>query len=210
VGDVVLRLTDDGVITWVSDSVEQALGAPADHWTNRHFADFGPPGQREDGPRRWSDVAGGRSYMGRRQVFGPDGTQRWIHLRAEPFYDAAGRRDGIVASFRVIDSEVALEDAAREGIDGALELGIPECSATSTRGVQRHVHTVVQDVGFDALQLGRRAGSECVAGDGHRRQHLRPAEHPVTIGPTERFGRLVGVMDDRTRSGRLRSSRTCS
>ena len=116
VGDVVLRLTDEGVVTWVSESVEQALGAPPVYWTNRHFADFSVPGRRADARQRWADVVAGQSFMGRRQVRGPDGAPHWIHLRSEPFYDGAGRRDGIVASFRVIDDEVAVEDAARDEI----------------------------------------------------------------------------------------------
>ena len=116
IGDVVVRLTDDGYITWVSDSVEQALGAPADYWVNRRFTEFGLPGRRTDGRQRWAQVAAGKSYTGRRQVRGHGGAVHWIHLHAEPFHDADGTRDGIVASFRVIDDEVAVEDRAREEI----------------------------------------------------------------------------------------------
>ena len=116
IGDVVLRLTDSGTVTWVSDSVEQAFGVPADQWVNRHFTDFGLPDRRSEGRQRWAGVVAGKSYTGRRKVRAPDGTQHWIHLHAEPFRDAGGKRDGLVASFRVIDDEVAVEDAARAEI----------------------------------------------------------------------------------------------
>ncbi|MEI6253049.1 MAG: SpoIIE family protein phosphatase [Mycobacteriaceae bacterium] len=116
IGDVVVRLTDGGRITWVSDSVEQALGAPADYWVNRRFTDFGLRGQRTDGRERWAEMVAGKSHIGRGQVRGPDGALHWIHLHSEPFHDADGKRDGLVASFRVIDDEVAVEDRAREEI----------------------------------------------------------------------------------------------
>ena len=111
VADVVVRLDDDGTIRWISSSVEQALGAPAAHWIGRNGSEFVLPEAHDCGPAET-----GENHIGRRQVTGADGRTHWIHLHSKPFYDSDGRRDGVVASFRVIDDEVAAETWARENI----------------------------------------------------------------------------------------------
>jgi len=114
VADVVVRLADDGTIRWISNSVEQALGAPAEHWVGLPGSEFVVPDEHDRGPGEAGEA--GENQIGRRRITGADGRPHWIHLHSKPFYDSAGIRDGLVASFRVIDDEVAAEARAREQI----------------------------------------------------------------------------------------------
>ena len=111
VADVVVRLGGDGVITWASNSIEAALGAPAQFWVGKQAGDFVEP----EGPLldRWSE---GGTRIGRARLVGVDGTPRWIHIHSKPFFDSAGDQDGYVASFRVIDEEVDAEERAKQEI----------------------------------------------------------------------------------------------
>ena len=117
-GDVVTLVDDDGTITWVSNSVEQVLGAPAGHWLGRHIFDFGPTEDAGSKIARWREIVAAGTYIGRNRVFSADGTRHTAHIHSKPFLDADGTRKGIVLSFRIIDDEVAVEDAAREQISG--------------------------------------------------------------------------------------------
>jgi len=113
VADVVVRLSDEGWITWISNSVEAALGAPPDYWIGRHALTFATrPGSAE----RLEEILVKQADIGRALVRGADGVSHWIHLHSKPFYDSTGRRDGVVVSFRVIDDEVATEDRAQQQI----------------------------------------------------------------------------------------------
>ncbi|MEZ5133178.1 MAG: PAS domain-containing protein [Mycobacterium sp.] len=116
VGDVVVRLDEDGMMTWISKSIEHVLGATADHWLGQKVFDFAPLERREEGFENWSRIAEAGTYVGRARVYSVDGTPHTIHLHSKPFYEADGRRNGIVGSFRIIDAEVALEEAAQQQI----------------------------------------------------------------------------------------------
>jgi PAS domain S-box-containing protein len=113
--DVVVRLRD-GRISWVSNSVEDALGLPPGRFIGQRMADFVPPSDRADYARRAAEVERGETSIGRARILDTDGRQRWIHLHVKPFHEADGTPNGAVASFRVIDDEVAAEARAREQI----------------------------------------------------------------------------------------------
>ena len=117
VADVVVRLADDGTITWISNSVVDALGAPADHWIGRQLLDFVPSEDLAGARTRWSGVLRDGIDIGRGRLLGADGVPRWVHMHSKPFYGADGEHNGIVASFRVIDDEVATEEGARRQIE---------------------------------------------------------------------------------------------
>ena len=113
-GDVVILVDDDGTVTWISNSIEQVLGDTADHWLGGRVYDFIPAADREAGISRWNAIADAGTYIGRVTVFSADGTRHTAHLHSKPFFNADGHRNGFVASFRVIDVEVAAEAAARK------------------------------------------------------------------------------------------------
>jgi PAS domain S-box-containing protein len=115
VGDVVCR-TREGRVVWISNSVDEMLGAPPGHWVGRHAGEL-ISGEGIEGFDRVTRISKGYTYVGRAVVRGADGTPHWVHLNAKPFVDADGTIDGAVSSFRLIDNEVAAErqvEAARE------------------------------------------------------------------------------------------------
>ena len=116
VADVVCRLADDSTIIWVSKSVEAALGAPRDFWVGRRALEFSLPERRSAARDRWEAATHGETGIGRAQMLDREGNPHWVHFHIKPYYDADGRRDGMVVSFRVIDDEVAAEERARRHI----------------------------------------------------------------------------------------------
>jgi PAS domain S-box-containing protein len=115
--DVVVRLSDEGRILWVSNSVEAALGAPPEFWIGRPAMDFAAPGALEAARERVQHILTSKADIGRALIRGADGVLHRVHLHSKPFHDADGNRDGVIASFRVIDNEVAAEERAQRAID---------------------------------------------------------------------------------------------
>ncbi len=113
--DVVVRIRD-GRISWISNSVETALGAPPYRWIGQPVADFVIPEDLPDYREMASGLSRGQTHIGRFRVLAADGLPHWIHLHVKLFHEADGTPDGIVASFRVIDREVEAEHRAREQI----------------------------------------------------------------------------------------------
>ena len=116
VADVVLRI-HQGEITWISNSVADALGAPADYWIGKRVVDFVVPEKKDAYRQRSAEVAGGMTFIGRTQLLDAAGVRHWVHFSSKPFYGADGTVDGAVASFRVIDDEVETEEQAQRQID---------------------------------------------------------------------------------------------
>ncbi len=112
-GDVVTHVRD-GIVVWASPSVEQVLGAPAEYWVGREVQEVVPPEDRPAFANRLAALARGESVMQRVRVVSRDGVTHWMHLHSRPFYDADGRWDGFIGSLRVIDEEVAAENAAEQ------------------------------------------------------------------------------------------------
>lgn len=104
----------DGKVAWTSPSIVTVLGAPPEHWAGRSIRDVVPP---EDAPafeKRWATLAAGGSVQERIRVMAVDGTLHWVHLHARPFLDAGGCQDGVTAALRLVDDEVAAENAISE------------------------------------------------------------------------------------------------
>ncbi len=111
--DVVAHIRD-GRIVWVSPSVQDALGAPPEYWLGREVWEIVPPEDRAAFAARVSAVMAGEAVKARVRLVSVDDVMHWVHLHAKPFYDADGSQDGGQCSFRLIDDEVAAEQAAQE------------------------------------------------------------------------------------------------
>lgn len=111
--DVIVH-TRDGIVVWASPSVEGMLGAPAEYWIGKEARTAILSEDLPEFGRLWALVVAGESIQGRIRVKAVDGTAHWVHMRAAPFYGADGSRDGGTASLRLIDAEVAAEEAARQ------------------------------------------------------------------------------------------------
>ena len=109
--DVVFRLADDGRVLWVSPSLTAALGWQPEDWLGQQGTDFLiHRGEAEHYRRNRQRLRqGGEAALARDQVRAKDGTIHWVETHAGPYRNARGEVEGIVASFRIIDEEVAAE-----------------------------------------------------------------------------------------------------
>ena len=115
VGDVVCRMSDDGTFLWISTAVKEALGAPPEHYIGRKVWDnFFWPVDGSALETTMNRFASGEPYLGRTRFRGADGTPHWVHLFLKPYLGVDGMRDGMLATFRVIDDEVAAEQQVEE------------------------------------------------------------------------------------------------
>lgn len=123
----VVYLTRDDVPVWVSPSITAALGWSPDEWLGRGIdALVHPDDAITVAQCRSRIIHHGAHAMVELRVRTCDGAYRWIQVNAGPFLDADGRRDGIVASFRVIDDQVAAraeleQRATYDDLTGALK-----------------------------------------------------------------------------------------
>ena len=111
--DVVCHIRD-GRFVWMSPSVEAVLGAPPERWLGREVSADVPPEDLAEHFALMATVVGGGTIRHRGRVIGVDGVAHWFDLRAKPFIDADGRPDGVTATLRLIDNEVAAEQKAEE------------------------------------------------------------------------------------------------
>ncbi len=168
--DVVCHLRDD-MFVWVSPNVEQVLGAPAEHWVGRRAPKFIPPEDAKASGTRPRTVNGGRTVKQRARIMAADGATHWIQAQVTPFYDAEGHRDGAVAAFRLVDDEVAAEQALEEArrqqaktheryrrsMDHA---AVGMCLLTAAGGVEEVNHALCQFFGHDGDSLKQKTWQE--------------------------------------------------
>lgn len=111
IGEVVVRIGDDGTIRWISTSVEKLLGVRVEDFIGRSVDDIVVADDVT--PARWQAARDGEALVGRVRIV-VEGDTHWILFFLKPFYDADGRRDGLVSTFRVADAEVAAEHEVEE------------------------------------------------------------------------------------------------
>ncbi|RYV51423.1 PAS domain S-box protein [Pengzhenrongella frigida] len=107
--DVVVHLRA-GTIAWVSPSLTGSLGWTAQDWLDHPIAEFIHPDDLGAVDEHRDALAAGGSDLFRLRIHAKDGRSHWIQVHAKPFYDRDGVQDGVVASFRIIDPEVAAEE----------------------------------------------------------------------------------------------------
>lgn len=108
--DVVAHFRDNEIV-WVSPSIEDSLGAPPSFWIGRPIGSFAVAEDLSVIAEILEHTAAGESVVRRLRVRDANGQQHWIELHAKLFYDGKGNADGRTASLRVIDSEIASEQA---------------------------------------------------------------------------------------------------
>ncbi len=109
--DVVMRINEQDMITWVSPSLTGALGWNIAEWVGQPvdfiFADSG-------GKSRFvadkQQIKEGRAVVTRLNLLARDGTAHWTEVHGGPYRDRDGKISGLVASLRVIDREVQSEE----------------------------------------------------------------------------------------------------
>ena len=108
-GEIVCRISSGGILLWISDSVEQALGEPPARYIGRNIRDFIAVDQHGVQLARLDAVARGEPTMGRVHITDLRGVPHWIHVFVKPYFDAEGNAHGFVSTLRIIDGEVAVE-----------------------------------------------------------------------------------------------------
>lgn len=107
--DTVLHLSDEGVVTWITPSLEKALGYAPEEWIGRRIIDIIVP---EDAPRAQSNIVRcikeEKPVIARYAVRNKAGRRHETESYATP-YLKDGVRDGIVVSFHLIDAQIAIE-----------------------------------------------------------------------------------------------------
>ena len=112
-GDAIVHARD-GRFVWVSPSIEAVLGAPPEHWLCRELREVVPQEDRAAHDLRMKALAEGQPFQARVRLIGADGTQHWVDVHSKPFYDDHGNPDGIASTLRLVDDQVAAEEAANE------------------------------------------------------------------------------------------------
>ena len=107
--DVVLHLSDAGIVQWVSPSLAVTLGWQVGEWIGRNFVDFAHATDRDGLVEDLRHLRAGASVNRRLRLAAMSDGYRWVDLRARPFQDDDGAHAGSVASLRDIDAQVASE-----------------------------------------------------------------------------------------------------
>ncbi len=110
-GDLVVHIRD-GRFAWVSPSCTDVIGGSPDYWVGREATEIVVPEEGELITESTEVVESGGVVQVRHRVRALDGTIHWVDVHAKPFYASDGREDGITAAMRVVDDEVATEEAA--------------------------------------------------------------------------------------------------
>lgn len=140
--DVVVRIGADDRVLWVSPSVTPTLGwKPADCVGRPGIEFLATEASREQYRRDKAMVAAGQGVVSRAQIRNATGTNHWVEVHSSPYRTPEGDIDGVVATFRIIDSEVHVEQAldSRARIDALTQLlnrqeGLRQLEALVRRG----------------------------------------------------------------------------
>jgi diguanylate cyclase (GGDEF)-like protein/PAS domain S-box-containing protein len=118
VSDVVVHVRD-GLVAWVSPSVERVFGAPPYAWIGRPMVEFIHPDDLEQVVRDIATLTPDATVIARQRIRGVDDTYHWVESNSRVYLDDAGAEDGFLASLRVVDDLVAseIELARRARID---------------------------------------------------------------------------------------------
>ncbi len=111
-GDVVCHFRQQEVV-WVSPSSEKVLGIPPEEWVGRDILHYVATEDRSRGTAMLEALADGGKVAERLRVISANGVVHWVDWRALPF-DRDGQLDGASATLRVVDDQVASEQALRQ------------------------------------------------------------------------------------------------
>lgn len=123
--DVVL-VAKDGVLEWLSPTLRSALGWSPSDWEGHRFEEFTHPDDLELAISRRAEINAGATRVTTLRVRSSDGSYHWIEIHAGPYVDDSGHVDGILGSFRLVDTEVAQQElllyqARFDDLTGALK-----------------------------------------------------------------------------------------
>lgn len=107
----VVALAREGRIDWISPSVTRTLGWKPEQWLGRSYLELVHPEDRELAKEAMSSVLASGAIVLRLRVLALSGQFHWAEVHCVVYVGAQGTQEGVVASFRTIDAEVAAEAA---------------------------------------------------------------------------------------------------
>ena len=111
--DVIIHVRGTTIV-WISPSVEVAFGRGPEEWIGNEIEQFVEPDDMELLREGAARVDNGDTVVRRVRVHAPDRPTHWVEMHASRYLDATGRQDGLIASLRIVDTEVhALEELDR-------------------------------------------------------------------------------------------------
>jgi len=113
VSDTVMH-SDDSRILWVSSALTATLGWQPEDWVGHHFTEFAHPDELGSYADMQKARAAGQALVRRVRALASDGTYHWVETHAKPYHDEDGAQLGSVTTFRLVDAEVAAEQALRD------------------------------------------------------------------------------------------------
>jgi len=205
--DLVLR-GREGRVLWISSNAQAILGVPPEHWIGRPVLEMVPPEERQHYLEDQEAMAQGRTVSRRVRLITADGHGHWFSLHAKTFTDEAGRPDGISASLRNIDAEMAAEAeldhrARHDQLTGLLNRreALIQIEAITARLDRRGGHTAVLFIDVDKFKqvndtYGHAAGDAVLQVLAERlRATLREGDLTARLGGDELLVALQGIDD---------------
>ncbi len=205
--DVVFRLRD-GIISWISPSVTDALGDDVDAWIGRDVTVIMHPDDLSVYMEGLVRVRQGETVVSRVRVLDNHGVFHWIEAHAKQYHNPEGVVDGAICSMRLVDAEVAAEQvldrlARFDDLTGLLNRGEALrrlAYATSTlRTPGEHTAVLFCDVDhFKQVNdtLGHAAGDEVLRTLAQRtRDCVRTSDIVARMGGDEIMVVLQGLAD---------------
>jgi len=108
--DAVLHMDDDSMVTWASPSLHRVLGYAPEEWMGHPVTDFIVP---QDAARAHANIerciTRHEPVIARYTTHDKQGLVHHAESYATPYLKTDGTRDGIVVSFHLIDTQVAME-----------------------------------------------------------------------------------------------------
>jgi diguanylate cyclase (GGDEF)-like protein/PAS domain S-box-containing protein len=104
--DVVL-LSRDGIMRWLSPSLTRMLGWDPAEWEGHAFEEFTHPEDVPLAQQRREEILAGANVVTLFRLRDNTGDYHWVEVHSGPYLNDAEEVEGIVASFRTVDHEVA-------------------------------------------------------------------------------------------------------
>ena len=210
--DVVLQ-SSDGIMRWLSPSLKTELGWDPSDWVGHGVQEFTHPDDMWILQQAREAMRAGASQVGTMRLRDKAGVYHFVELHSRPHEEDEGDRSGIVATFRVVDQEVAarqqLERFARfDTLTGALNRSeiLHKLSGISAGSRRPGEHTAVLFCDIDHFKdvndtYGHAAGDEVLRRLAERIQAaVRDEDFVARIGGDELLVILTAVhgLDDAT------------
>ena len=108
--DTILHMGDDSMVTWASPSLRTSLGYDPEDWIGHPVTDFLVP---KDAARAHTNIeqciTQNQPVIARYTAYDKAGRLHHAESYATPYLKSDGTRDGIVVSFHLIDTQIAIE-----------------------------------------------------------------------------------------------------